>query len=224
MAYIEYPECGRIINTHGCRGGIKVEPWCDSPAVFAALKTVYIKKGETLTPVRVHRAAVLSGRFVSAELEGVTTMEAADALRGTVLYAKRSDLGIKKGALLVAEMIGLPVFDKESGKAIADYISIHDEVVDLEPEEMVIFNPTEPWKRQTLHNVVLKPLLVPIFEKGKKVYESPDIEEIKAFCAQQIDTLWDEIKRLEYPHIYYVDYSEKLWLEQMRLLNEKQNG
>ena len=118
MAYIEYPECGRIINTHGCRGGIKVEPWCDTPAVFAALKTVYLKKGEAFTPVRVNRAAVLSGRFVSAELEGVTTMEAADALRGTVLYAKRSDLGIKKGALLVAEMIGLPVLDKANGKQL----------------------------------------------------------------------------------------------------------
>ena len=116
MAYIEYPECGRIINTHGCRGGVKIEPWCDSPAVFAALKTVYVKKGSEMVPVRVNRAAVLGGRFVSAELDGVTTMEAADALRGTVLYAKRADLGIKKGALLVAEMIGLPVFDKESGK------------------------------------------------------------------------------------------------------------
>ena len=108
--------------------------------------------------------------------------------------------------------------------AKADYIAIHDENVDLNPSEMTIFSPTEPWKRQTLTNIELKPLLVPIFVDGKKVYEEPSLEEIKAFCAQQIDTLWDEVKRLEYPHIYYVDYSEKLWLEQMRLLNEKQNG
>jgi len=68
-------------------------------------------------------------------------------------------------------------------------------------------------------------MLKPIFENGKRVYESPSIDEIKAFCKQQVEeTLWDELKRLEYPHIYYVDYSEKLWLEQMRLLNEKQNG
>jgi len=116
------------------------------------------------------------------------------------------------------------IFDKATGMAKADYISIWDENVDLEPKEMTIFSPTEPWKRQTLTDIQLKPLLQPIFVEGKKVYNSPDIEEIKTFCAQQIDTLWDEVKRLEYPHVYYVDYSEKLWLEQMRLLNEKQNG
>ena len=117
------------------------------------------------------------------------------------------------------------IFDKATGKAMADYITIHDEQVDLNPEEITIFSPTQPWKRQTLTNVELKPMLKPIFENGKKVYESPSLDEIKAFCKQQVDeTLWDELKRLEYPHIYYVDYSEKLWLEQMRLLNEKQNG
>ena len=130
-----------------------------------------------------------------------------------------------------AEKITLPykkqvyrIFDKTTGMAKADYIAIHDEVVDLNPEQMTIFSPLEPWKRQTLTNIVLKPLLVPVFVNGEKVYDQPCLEEIKAFCAQQIDTLWDEVKRLEYPHIYYVDYSEKLWLEQMRLLNENQNG
>ena len=116
------------------------------------------------------------------------------------------------------------IFDKTSGKAVADYITISGEVVDTEPAEMEIFSPREPWKRQKLTNIVVKPLLVPIFEKGKKVYECPSIEEIKAYCAQQIDTLWDEIKRLEYPHVYYVDYSEQLWKESMRMLNENQNG
>jgi 16S rRNA processing protein RimM len=118
MAYIEYPECGKIINTHGCRGGVKIEPWCDSPHVFAALPTVYFKKGTKMTAVRVCRASVLGNRFVCAELEGVDTMEAADALRGRVLYAKRSDLKIPKGTLLVAELIGLPVWDAESGKQL----------------------------------------------------------------------------------------------------------
>lgn len=116
------------------------------------------------------------------------------------------------------------IFDKETGMAKADYIAIHDEDVNLNPQEITIFSPTEPWKRQTLTNVELKPLLRPIFENGKKVYNSPDLDEIKKYCAQQLETLWDEVKRLEYPHLYYVDYSEKLWLEQMRLLNEKSNG
>ncbi|MBQ2757704.1 MAG: 16S rRNA processing protein RimM [Clostridia bacterium] len=118
MAFIEYPECGKIINTHGCRGGVKVEPWCDSPAVFAALPVVYLKENGTYVPRRLQRAAVLSGRFVSAELEGVTTMEQAEVLRGRVLYAKREDLPIPEGVLLVAELIGLPVYHADSGEQL----------------------------------------------------------------------------------------------------------
>lgn len=118
MAYIAYPECGRIINTHGCRGGVKIEPWCDSPTVLAALPMVYFKENGKLRGVRMLRTAVLGGRFISAELEGVTTMEAADLLRGRILFAKREDLGIPEGVPLVAELIGLPVFDAASGKEL----------------------------------------------------------------------------------------------------------
>lgn len=114
MPYIQYPECGQIINTHGCRGGVKIDSWCDTPAVLAALRTVYRKQNGTLVPCAVQRAAV-SGRFVVAELAGVETMEAADALRGTVLYAARDDLGIPDGVLLVAELVGLPVTDARTG-------------------------------------------------------------------------------------------------------------
>ena len=79
-----------------------------------------------------------------------------------------------------------------------------------------------------LHDIVVSALAQITFYRNAMqmthVEFDQKFEEIKAFCTQQIDTLWDEVKRLEYPHIYYVDYSEKLWLEQMRLLNEKQNG
>ena len=96
MAKILYPECGKIINTHGCHGGVKIESWCDSPEVLAALPAVYVKKGGQLVPVKLLRTAV-SRNVVFATMEGVDTMEAADALRGTVLYAKRDDLGIPDG-------------------------------------------------------------------------------------------------------------------------------
>ena len=132
MPYIAYPECGKIINTHGCRGGVKIEPWCDSPAVFAALPRVYVKENGELKPIKLSRAAVLSGRFVCADLEGVTTMEQADALRGTVLYASRKDLKIPKGVTLVAELIGLPVFDVESGKQLGEILDvIHPAATDI---------------------------------------------------------------------------------------------
>ena len=110
-------ECGKIIAAHGVRGTVKVEPWCDSPEVFAALPAVYLKKENAFVPLRVKKASVFH-RFVFAELEGVDSMEAADRLRNTVLYARRDDLGIEEGVMLVAEIVGLPVFDADSGASL----------------------------------------------------------------------------------------------------------
>lgn len=119
MPKIEYPECGRIVNTHGCHGGVKVETWCDSPAVFAALPAVYIKKDGALVRYALRRAAI-SRNMVFADLEGVDSMEKADALRGTVLYAKREDLKIPEGIFLIAELIGLPVFHEQTGEKLGE--------------------------------------------------------------------------------------------------------
>ena len=123
MARIAYPECGKIINTHGCHGGVKVEPWCDSPEVFASLSRVFLKKGDEFVPVKMRRTAV-SRNVVFADLEGVDTMEKADAMRGTVLYAKREDLKIPRGVLLIAEMIGMPVYHGESGELLGTLADI----------------------------------------------------------------------------------------------------
>ncbi len=111
-------------------------------------------------------------------------------------------------------------YSKENGKAVADYISLYDEPAPNTDEPFEIFHPESVWKKKALTNVVAKKMLVPIFEKGKCVYESPDIKEIKKYCAEQIDTLWDEVKRFEYPHKYYVDLSKKLWDIQNDLLNK----
>ena len=101
-------------------------------------------------------------------------------------------------------------YDKDSGKALADELCVYDETID-ENQPRTIFDPLETWKSKTLTNFTAKELLVPIFQKGQLVYTSPDIEEIKAYCAAQLDTLWDEIKRFELPQTYYVDLSQKLW-------------
>ena len=109
------------------------------------------------------------------------------------------------------------IYSKETGKALADYLTIYDE----DPsnlEEITIFSPLEPWKKQTLTDIYFKPLLIPIFRKGEKVYDSPSLRDIKDFAMSQLDTLWDELKRLEYPHKYYVDLSQKLWDAQRRML------
>ncbi len=109
------------------------------------------------------------------------------------------------------------LFDNHTGKAIADVITIFDEVID-DSKPYVIFHPTYTWKKRRVTDFTAKKLLVQLFDKGKPVYESPDIETIKAYCQQQVDTLWSEITRLENPQTYFVDLSEKLWQVKNELL------
>ena len=112
------------------------------------------------------------------------------------------------------------LFDNETGKAEADLLTLHDEVID-ESQPLEIFDPIETWKRKTLTNFTAKPLLEPIFLNGELVYKQPTIEESRAYCATQVDTLWDEVKRFENPHNYYVDLSQKLWDIKQDLLRRK---
>ncbi len=114
MAKIAYPECGKIVTTHGCHGGVKIESWCDSPGVLAALPALYFKKEGAFSRVALKKTAI-SRNTVYATLQGVDTMEQADALRGTVVYARREDLGLPEGVMLIAEMIGLPVYHVQTG-------------------------------------------------------------------------------------------------------------
>ncbi len=114
------------------------------------------------------------------------------------------------------------LFDMDSGKAIADVLTTDsEEIDDTKPYEL--FDPDFTWKRKEIENYVARPLLVKIFDKGECVYTSPALSEIRDYCAEQIDTLWDEVKRFENPHKYYVDLSEKLW-EIRKLLIEEYKG
>lgn len=101
------------------------------------------------------------------------------------------------------------IYDKETNKAVADLICLHDEVFD-ETKELEIFDEHQVWKRKKLTNYYLKELHQVIFKDGKQVYQLPDIEEIKQYCHEEIDSMWDEVTRLINPHEYYVDLSEKL--------------
>ena len=95
-------------------------------------------------------------------------------------------------------------YDRETGFALADLITIEGEVID-DSQDITIFDPVNTWKTKTLSNFRAEKLLKPIFVKGKLVYDSPGIEEIRAFCAEQLGTLWESIKRFENPQTYYVD-------------------
>jgi len=112
-------------------------------------------------------------------------------------------------------------FSKDTGKAMADYVTVYDEkVVVDENNPITIFDPIATWKRKTFDNVEVRPMLVPIFQGGKCVYESPSIHDIRKFCLEQVDLLWDEVKRFENPHRYYVDLSQKLWEIKNQMLAE----
>ncbi len=111
------------------------------------------------------------------------------------------------------------IFDKTSNKALADVITLHDEVID-ESKPYKIFHPIHTWKQKTLTNFYAKKLLVPIFVKGECVYESPNIDEIKDFTKSQVDLMWDELKRFTKPFKYHVDLSKKLWNIKDNLLNK----
>ena len=102
------------------------------------------------------------------------------------------------------------LYDRESGKAIADELTLRDEGIDP-TKPHVIFDPNATWKTKELTDFTVRELQVPIFQNGELVYELPELNDIKAYCRQQIHTLWDEVKRFENPHTYYVDLSQKLW-------------
>ena len=112
-------------------------------------------------------------------------------------------------------------YGNDTGKAIADYLCLHDETVD-DSGTLEIFDPQATWKRKTIYNFTAKELLVPIFQHGELVYDLPPLDEIQRYCAEQVDTLWDEVKRFDNPHTYYVDLSQKLWDIKYSLL--KTNG
>ncbi len=100
-------------------------------------------------------------------------------------------------------------YDRETGKAEADYICLREETV-ADDQPLTICDPMARWKRKTMENYRAVELQVPVFRGGKLVYQLPTLNEIKAYCAKQIETLWPEVLRFENPHQYYVDLSDRL--------------
>ena len=89
-------------------------------------------------------------------------------------------------------------------------LTTRDEIID-DSKPYEIFDPRNTWKRKIVTGFTAKELQIPIFVNGECVYESPSLKEIKSYCKEQLLTIWDEVKRFENPHEYYVDMSQKLW-------------
>ncbi|KAB1435922.1 nicotinate phosphoribosyltransferase [Candidatus Galacturonibacter soehngenii] len=113
------------------------------------------------------------------------------------------------------------IYDKETGKIKADLISLVDDTFD-EEKDLMIFDPIETWKKTKLKagTYTLREMLVPIFQAGECVYESPKVMDIRSYCAKELDTLWDETKRLINPHKVYVDLSDRLYKMKSELLDQ----
>lgn len=112
-------------------------------------------------------------------------------------------------------------YDKETNKAIADYIALAHE--EIPTDSLELFDPIQPWKRKTIENYTVRELQIPIFQNGQCIYEQPNLFDTATYAQQERDTFWPEVKRLHYPHNYYVDLSQELYDLRLELLHEHHN-
>lgn len=110
-------------------------------------------------------------------------------------------------------------FFDQNNKAIADVVTLHDEIID-EKEEYLLFDPEHTWKQKIVTSFTVEPMLHPIYVEGKLVYDIPSLEKVRATKISEMNRLWDEVKRLEFPHQYYVDLSKPLWDLKQNLIKE----
>ena len=115
MAIGLYIECAKIINTHGCHGGLKLESWCNTPEDLASLKRLYLKNGAEYQPYQVKKASVFK-QFVVTDWQGIDNMDQALALKGKTVYALREDFPLEEGEYFIADLIGLDVVDANTAK------------------------------------------------------------------------------------------------------------
>lgn len=119
-------ECGKVCAAHGVRGLFKTEVWCDSPKVLAAQKRVFLAEKDGSFTERKITSATVASPGVILGIEGVDTREAAFALRGTILYLAREDIPLAPGCFLLADLIGLPVLDVDTGRVYGEITAIDD--------------------------------------------------------------------------------------------------
>jgi nicotinate phosphoribosyltransferase len=161
-------------------------------------------------------------RMITAKSEpvfgGVYKLAAVENEKGEIVPKIKVSENIEKITIPHFKKV-YRLYGRDSGKAIADYLAVHDETVDTS-KNLKIFDPHATWKRKEVYDFTARELLVPIFKNGKCVYQKPTLPEIQAYCREQVDTLWDEVKRFDNPHTYYVDLSERLWKIQHDLLRD----
>lgn len=179
----------------------------------------------------IHQGACVNSFGVG---ENLITAKSDPVFGGVYKLAAVERGGVLEPAIKISESVGkitnpgfktfYRLYDKDTGKANADYICLRDEPAPDTSAPFEIFDPNATWKRKRLENVEVKEMLMPIFRHGEQVYACPPLREVQKYCAAQLDTLWEELRRLEYPHKYYVDLSQKLWSLKDSMLHRAEHG
>ncbi len=172
---------------------------------------------EILIKDMLNQGAKIDGFIVGEKL---ITSSSSPVLDGVYKLCETEKNGEKTPAIMLSNNVNKittpcskrvwRLFDMETGKAIADVLTLDNESIG-EEKTYSLFDPDFTWKRKTVDNFVAREMLVPVFKKGEFVYNSPSLEEVKAYCNEQVSSLWEEVVRFENPHRYYVDFSGKLW-------------
>ncbi len=191
---------------------------------------------ETLIKDMLNQGAKIDGFVVGEKL---LTSASSPVLDGVYKLCETEKNGVKTPAIMVSNNVNKittpcskrvwRLFDMESGKAIADVLTLDSESISDE-KTYSLFDPDFTWKRKTVDNFVAREMLVKVFEKGKCVYKCPSLEDVRAYCNEQVSALWEEVTRFENPHRYYVDFSGKLWgvkqalIEKITRCSEREEG
>ncbi len=172
---------------------------------------------EILIKDMLNQGAKIDGFIVGEKL---ITSASSPVLDGVYKLCETEKNGEKIPAIMVSNNVSKittpcskrvwRLFDMDSGKAIADVLTLDNENI-CDEKTYSLFDPDFTWKRKTVDNFVVREMLVPVFKNGELVYENPSLEEIRAYCNEQVSSLWEEVTRFENPHRYYVDFSGKLW-------------
>ena len=172
---------------------------------------------ETLIKDMLNQGAKIDGFIVGEKL---LTSASSPVLDGVYKLCETEKDGVKTPAIMVSNNVNKittpcskrvwRLFDMESGKAIADVLTLDSENIS-EEKSYSLFDPDFTWKRKTVDNFVAREMLVKIFDKGECVYKTPSLEDVRSYCNEQVSALWEEVTRFENPHKYYVDFSGKLW-------------
>ena len=191
---------------------------------------------ETLIKDMLNQGAKIDGFIVGEKL---LTSASSPVLDGVYKLCETEKNGVKTPAIMVSNNVNKittpcskrvwRLFDMESGKAIADVLTLDSENISDE-KTYSLFDPDFTWKRKTVDNFVAREMLVKVFEKGECVYKCPSLEDVRAYCNEQVSALWEEVTRFENPHKYYVDFSGKLWgvkqslIEKITRCSEREDG